>query len=199
MVNRISRPIGLSVLFVVIAAGTAGADTLIANGSFEDPLVTHASNVELFNVMPGWSVDRGESIEILRGLNRSDAADGMQWAGLAGQTLSQDVRVEAGGAYELSFAYAPRPGLPGGKFEILWGGESLDVVRADGRGLSDIDWRQGSCIVTADSDTVLLELDGLGGGVFLDNVALSSLARIPEPASICLLLIGGAALLKRRR
>lgn len=103
--------------------------------------------------------------------------------------IYQDLDTVAGGIYELSFAFAPRPGYGtnDNKLEVNWNEDLLVILKADGtiaqQGSQWLDtntvvldngWWLCTCTVTANSDTTRLQFADAGIpnslGTFLDDV-----------------------------
>ncbi|MBU0638632.1 MAG: DUF642 domain-containing protein [Planctomycetes bacterium] len=184
---------------------TAYADNLVVNGSFEEPVVDHTAQWNIYQIIPGWQIERGPSIELQRGVYGWQPAVGDQWLELdsdidgpngsmhgedASTAVFQNLDTVVGQDYELSFAFSPRPGVSDNVLEITWDGQVLDTLTADGSGLCNTDWQYYTYAVTATADTTVL---GFGDrsvsdslGTFVDDVSVV----VPEPASLILLTIG---------
>lgn len=103
--------------------------------------------------------------------------------------IYQDLDTVAGGIYELSFAFAPRPNQPSAdnKLEVKWNEDLLVILKADGNTeqqggqwlgtntvVLDKGWWLCTCTVTTTSETTCLEFADAGIpnslGTFLDDV-----------------------------
>ena len=214
--NSHSR-IGLGIIVSLIAVCTAGADiiNIVENSSFETPEISNGRHWNIFASIPGWQLSRGPAIEIQRGVNGWAAADGAQLleldadidgpgGGMHGEDAStaifQDLNTLAGQDYQLTFAFSPRPGVADNALEILWDGQLVDTLSADGRGLSNTDWSYHTYILPATDVTTRLEFGDLSEsnslGTFIDDISVT--AHIPEPASLVLLAMGSLPLLHKR-
>jgi len=151
---------------------TASCDegNLIVNGGFEQPVVTHSSD---WNIYPdgtsglGWHVEWRDdfagtpstaNLEIQSGVNGWDAYTGGQYAELdsdwggpndagngeaASTLISQTFPTTPGNTYALTFAFAARPGTSDAenRLGIYIDGGAYDLSPiADGLGLTDVVW-----------------------------------------------------------
>ena len=220
MKNPIAIKLGLSILVGVVSACAVNADNLVINGGFEHPAVTAAPHWNIFNAIPGWNLSRGSQIEVQAGVNGWQAAEVNQYVELdsdfdgpggvldgepASSAIFQDLETIPNAAYELSFAFAPRPGVADNRLEVSWGGAVLDVLEADGSGFTNTLWQYHTYVVNATAGSTRLEFGDASlsdsFGTLLDDVRvdLRDERCIPEPAALGLLAIGGFALLRARR
>ncbi|MCG8586360.1 MAG: DUF642 domain-containing protein, partial [Pirellulales bacterium] len=88
---------------------------LVINGGFEWSEVTNAKDWEYPSSIPGWTLESGPNFELQENLFLT-AAEGDQYAELdahpspGSMSMSQAIATEAGHTYELTFAFAGRPG-----------------------------------------------------------------------------------------
>ena len=216
MVRRISRQFGLAICVAIAAAAVAQADVqnLVINGSFEDATLAPGTDWNIYTSLTGWSLARGPSVEVQRGVQSWLAANGRQYIELdsdidgpegtitgddASSAIYQDIPTLPGQQYEVQFAFSPRPGVADNALEIKWNGIVLDTLRADGMTLTDTSWKTYTYVVPAVLAQTRIEFGDRGAsdslGTFVDDVAVRL---VPEPAAL-LLLAGGAATLLRRR
>lgn len=203
-------------LMAAIAFGTssASAGNIVINGSFEDPIVTNGAKWDIFTPgIPGWTLSRGPSIELHRGVNGWLPAEGRQYVELdsdidgpggpmhgddASSAIYQDLSTLPGVWYDLEFAFSPRPGVSDNALEVWWGGSLIDTITASGAGLSNTQWTYHTYQVQASGATTRLEFGDAGAsnslGTFLDDVRV-----VPEPGSIALLAVAGVIAVSRRR
>jgi len=168
----------------LFAAGVANAN-LIANGGFE----TGSTG----GIPPaGWSsTNGGGAVTRASGFNGIAAHSGGQFASF-GQainlgTIEQAIATTVGASYDLSFWYYSDGGTPN-EFRVRWGGLTVfDVVNDPLHG-----WIQYSFTETATSTTTLVSFDGRNDPtyLYLDNVSVSALSAVPEPATLALLGLG---------
>lgn len=204
--KRTLNTLALGLLIAIATTSIAVADNIVINGSFEDAAVAKSAQWNIFDSIPGWNLARGPAIELQRGVNGWSAEDGAQWIELdadsegpsgsihgedASSAIYQDLATDVGASYTLTFAFSPRPGVADNALEIVWGGNVIDTLVADGCGQSDTVWQSCSYTVTALSDNTRLEFGDRSAsdslGTLLDNVQVNT---VPEPASVGLLLLG---------
>ncbi|MEM7782072.1 MAG: Ig-like domain-containing protein, partial [Planctomycetota bacterium] len=172
---------------VTIEAVDHQSPNLVFNSSFEDNAINQRG-WGVFDSVEGWQTSSGEGIEIQENVAGS-AADGDSKVELdshdfggealgSNSSMYQDVPVESGQTYNLSVQYSPRPGVSAASngVEVLWNGEVIGVMTADGGGLQDTDWERHIFEVEATDDTGRIEFraigtqDSLGG--YIDDVQL---------------------------
>lgn len=179
-----------------------GGENLIQNGSFEDITTParrgghhhhhhhhdrHAARggAEVL----GWQVADGPGPDVISSPWRP-AADGQRYIELDGSrardtnsAIYQDVPTTDGATFLLSFSYAAPPfsRAHSNGIEVLWDGEVIDVITADGgRGM---DWQTFTYELKGAGDATRLEFravgtdDGRGG--YIDNVSLVETAPPP--------------------
>lgn len=209
-----------SILAIALAfgfAGTASADTIVVNGSFEDVTLDDNRTWQLFDVLNGGWEATQDKIEIQSNatLGEIDAQNGTFYVELNGNGPSifgQEIDLERG-AHVLSFYYAPRGnrGERAGNVSVLGPlgvGDPLPVItsfdfkRGDG-GSSRGNWTQFFVEFFAPSDdTYLLTFSATSSGstgALVDNIRV---AAVPEPATWLMMILGFAATAfaaKRRR
>lgn len=203
---------------LLLTASTAGAN-MIVNGSFEQDVVTAKQKWNIYTSISGWSLGYGPSIEVQAGVNGWLAADGQQYVELdsdingpggghypgeaANSGIFQDINTIAGQHYELTFAFSPRPGVADNKLRILWDGQLVDTLSANGQGLSNTNWQYYSYSLTASDAVSRIEFGDISKadtyGTFIDDVCLVSLNNVPEPGALSMMIIGLIPLRFRRR
>ena len=214
------KPLILRIAMVasVVLATTCAHANLIINGSFETPVVTVGS-FSLFSVgaatLTGWNVvgSSGQDVGIVSGSFFQNgvtfnAQDGAQWLDLTGfnsnspEGVSQTIATTAGDRYQLSYYVGNTTG--GG----IFGATSTVNVSLNGVGtfsdknstadLTGLNWEQFThTFIASSASTVLAFRNGdplADNSNGLDNIVLTNLGPVPEPATYVLLLVGLAAL-----
>ncbi|WP_263627221.1 beta strand repeat-containing protein [Stappia stellulata] len=95
--------------------------------------------------------------------------------------IYRTVETEANGSYDLTFDYAGRPGYDAtvNRIEILWDGEVIATLSADGTVSSQPVWQSYTITLPGDGDPTRIEfreagVDTSGGrGMFLDNIQIA--------------------------
>ena len=189
----------------LLLAGTASAQNLLQNGSFEDPDVDFGI-AQIFSDIPGWTDSSPGStcgIEIQDHCCGSPS-HGDQHAELDTQNcsgaISQTVATQAGASYLLEFDFAARPGgFAIYNLVVRWNG--VEVFNEAEQPLGeDTNWTHRSVVVTATGPTSTVEFsegvgDSNGLGPYIDN--------LPEPGRSAqlatgLALLAGLDLVRRR-
>jgi hypothetical protein len=194
---------------------------LVVNGGFEAPIVsgTYYDLSDAGQSFLGWTVGQGR---VAHGTDANDPAhsikayEGHQWLQLAGLggtngSIYQDLTTVPGTTYVLSFAATGNPGAGQiMQMEVGWGGSTISSLSFDPTGFTFANpgWKVFTFDVTANTATTHLEFTNVtsganAGGPVIDAVSVTA-ASVPEPSSlvmssILLALVGGTALLKRRR
>jgi len=185
-------------------------NTIIPDSGFENPEVNTAQQWDIFDSPAGaWSVvwrDAGTSnfgnqvrpepahLEIHEGV-LGTPFEGDQYAELdsdwggpadngtdepASIMIYQDVTTVSGRAYQIKFAFAPRPNTPASdnRLEVRWGGVVVHDTGNVADGNAGIEWQEISVDVVATTTTTQLSFTDLGTsnslGTFLDDVRLYS-------------------------
>ena len=189
-------------------------DNLIVNGSFEEHIV--GGSWDLYENIPGWTLESGPGIELQRGVGGWAAADGQQWLeldadqngpgggflpGEVGSTsLSQEVFTVLGQYYMLTLAFSPRPGVADNHLIVDWNEETIIDVTASGVGRSNTNWEMISFLIEGTGSRSKLVIgdasinDTLG--TYVDSVQL---VLVPGPASFMLLTLIPLTGRRRRR
>jgi hypothetical protein len=192
-------------LVVLGMAGVARAN-LIQNGSFE------AQHVDVWKIydytngndLQGWDLVSGSGIEVQHAYYTPYAGGGPQYVELDSydnSKMAQTVTTTLGEKYSLSFAYSPRPGVPGdsNNIELYWNDFLISTQSAAGGSLTS--WSLLSFTVYGTgSDTLSFAAAGtsdkLGG--LIDDVKLEA-APVPIPSAVLLFGTGLASLIGLRR
>lgn len=201
---RWPRPLRLSAAALVVWAAVAVCPSralasdppLVANGGFEAPVVTENATYVAPASFAGWTVRAGA----VRQAGASDwspasGSQSMQFGQGGGilapvDAIEQDVAVQVGHRYRLSFAHADAPMAPPGytscgsipglvePLVVGWQGSTIATVPWSGGHLSDA-WQHFSTLVTATAAIARLRIaserqdDFQDCGMLLDDVALS--------------------------
>jgi hypothetical protein len=170
----------------MLYAGSVGAQNLLTNGSFEDPV--YLDTVNFASSIPGWtSTDGFEVWNQLEG----PGADGNQYLELdvsTCTTISQTVATDATKSYRVSLAFAARNGVADNGIEVRWNGTVIGTASADGTGHSgNVVWTRHAFSAPGAAGTSTLEIrnadacDGLGS--LLDDVSVAEVVPpTPTPA-----------------
>lgn len=201
--ETLGRGVCLTLAFLLFGATALRAQNLASNGDFELPNVgaTYlgvAAGVNLW----GWTVEDW-SVDVIGGYWR--AARGNQSLDLSGDQpggIHQDLVTAPGQTYNLRFAMAGNPDYASVKaMEVWWGNQKLDTLSFDtvGHSRTDMGWAYHSFTVTG-SGNDRLRFVSLGWpecyGPTLDDVSVTP---VPEPASVSLLALAGAAAMVWRK
>jgi cysteine-rich repeat protein len=153
---------------------------LVVNGSFEEPaLQNHSWNT--FDTIIGWQRSFGPKIEIQNNV-AGTAHHGDQFCELDSHSstgIYQDIETTPGQTYDFGFYFSARPGvqLHSNRMEILWDGEVVATVEADGSGQSSTQWQLYQYEVTATATTTRIEFRDVGQsdslGSYLDAISVS--------------------------
>jgi hypothetical protein len=181
-----------------VCAGSAHAQNLLTNPSFEGPVQSTTGNH--INVAPtGWGIDRGQ-FNLVR---EATAFDGQQFLDLtgpvggAGTYVFQNFSLTTPSPVLFSGYFSGRDAGTGGGNVAIFSGASLIAAapRVTTTG-TNTPWAQS--IAT----TSTLAPGTYQFRAFIDdpaNVDQVSVTIVPEPATLSLLALGGLALLRRRR
>ena len=160
-------------------AGRSPAAELIQNGGFEAPAFNRGHWQPVPSI-PGWRLLSGPGIEVQH-LVAGSPAEGRQHIELdshASSAIGQDLRTQPGTIYQVSFAFAARPGTAQATngLEVRWNGQLLGRLTADGRGARDTQWTRATYFVRANSPTSRLSFHDVGRsdstGTYLDAVSV---------------------------
>ena len=205
--------------FLVISTTTAQAmneSNLLENGSFESHVVK--GSWDLFEEIPGWTLNSGPGIELQRGVGGWDAFDGDQWLELdadqngpgggsfqdeiGSSSIMQTVQTGVGQQYLLTLSFSARPGVADNHLMVSWDDEVVIDQTASGIGLSNTAWETISILIMGSGELATLTLgdnsldDTLG--TLVDDVSLVAI-NMPAPASLSLLLLPLVTSRRRRR
>jgi hypothetical protein len=170
-------------LTVAPTSATADPPTLrnvVVNGSFERPLVPVGSS-HPFPAIRGWRLAFGPDIEIQNHV-AGDPARGRQFVELdsdASSGIWQTVPTRPGRLYRLQLFFSPRPGTSAAENVLVvhWGRLVIGRISADGRGLTNTNWKMYAFKVRAIRTSTRIELAD-GGisdsvGTDVDGVSLT--------------------------
>jgi hypothetical protein len=209
-------------LFGLLAAGIvtvhASPINLVANGSFEEGGTVVADNGGwiLYNPITGWGSTGAVEVQSngLYGAG-SNAADGSHWLemdshlnGPGSVAIQQTITTVAGAQYDLTFAFAGRPG-EGSTQNVLDVGINGAMTRySKGSTSPTLNWEYFTLsFIGTGSDVIYFADGGLATpginntlGTLLDDVSVTAQA-VPEPGTLGLFGIGmlGLAFAARRR
>ena len=196
-VDRPNGPVGSSTIAVVLVGGVEPqirvvggsgpivppmqpTNNLVVNGGFEQPALGNGT----WQVLPqiqGWFTSSGSGFEIQAGVAGAPF-EGRQLIELDGDgptTIGQELATRPGTAYEISFAFSARPGTPrnDNRVLVLWDGQPIGRLEADGSARSETTWTVGTFRVTARSGRSRLELRDEGTpnslGTYIDDVRVT--------------------------
>ena len=149
---------------------------LITNGGFEDPEVP---GLGFFSEIPGWTDQTGCFIEVQAG-GAGSPYEGSQLVELdanCSATIRQEVPVQPGRQYLLSYAFSGRPGFGSSDnvIEVRADDDLVDTATADDPG-GDTAWELRQVELTATRDVLTLDFADAGVsdslGTYLDAVSL---------------------------
>jgi hypothetical protein len=195
-------------------AGTAtAAVNLVANGGFENPLLTAVLPQGYYTIGAGahtvpldfdWSVPVN-NVDVVTyagpyggGNSQPPGGGGRQFLDLVGNgstgAISQNVNLVAGKKYDLTFYYANNPystSTASGDLTVGVGDLTTSITH-DTSTTSNFHWTKGYYDFTAGSSgpqqlEFMETVGGGSGGIFLDNIVLNA---VPEPATWLSLIAG---------
>ena len=178
-------------------------DDLIVNGSFEQHVVNHPANWNIYQAIPGWDLDAGPNFELQRGI-LGGAQEGQQHAELdadengpdggylAGEkgssTISQTVATEAGRGYQLSYYQKRRPassdnGITVKFLDVAENGQEVEFNTSTATSVVSGEWELVKLHFIAVGDQTKIQFSDTGSpnntlGSFLDNVSLRQIPGI---------------------
>jgi len=196
----------LSMAFDLVPIHAGNGGNLAVNGGFEEPVVTHAKNWDIYSSseIPGWSVEWMPGPDMHDGYVRpaeayielhkevfGPAADGQQYAELdadwdgppriinfepAAVRIYQDLSTIPGEEYELTFYFSPRPNT----------GISDNVLNVswDGTAVNAISSSGGSTILWTEHTYTLTATDHMTRLEFADNGASDTLGTFLDKVSV---------------
>jgi len=195
--------------FAMLSGPAVAADPVI-NGSFEQPTVPAGTAA---TVTPtGWTALGGGVDIFTTGMSGGSASSGLQFVDLIGtgqgtfpSGLYQDIFLQAGTTYQLSFDYNGQAGNPPGAIlDYSLGSLVSGSINVDGMNVfADLApvtaWQTSQSLLTpALSDTYRLTFTTSAGfftAPFIDNVSVSEVAAaVPEPETYALMLAGFGAI-----
>jgi hypothetical protein len=181
----------------LLVSGSANAQNLLINGSFEEPAFG-ADSVNNPSTIPGWT-STPAPFEVWNQF-QGPGADGNQYLELdvsGCTTISQSITTSATQNYLVSLAYGARVGVADNRIEVLWNGAVIGTASADGSDESgNIVWTRYGFHAQGASGSSTLAIrnvdtcDGLGSMV--DDVSVVEAA---PPVSVPTLSSYGVTLL----
>ena len=185
------RLVVLSLFLLLFSVLTSSAyANLVANGSFEQPIITNSNGWDVFSSVPGWNFGPSSTaLEIqknnLYGWSWT-AKQGSQWAELDGNnntTIYQTISTTPGTKYIFEFFFSPRPGNDDN--QLAWSiGNQSGLLQSDGTSLSTTFWTRFSLEFIANSSSTNLQFQEIGKsnglGMFLDGVSTTA---VPIPGT----------------
>ena len=198
------RNLRVALLIAVVGTGGAASANLVTNGSFETIAIANNSYLTVTpgnaaTNLPGWTIT-GTSVDIVSGPDTWPAYDGNQSVDIAGTPgpggIQQTIATTAGDWYLIEFALGDNYQGSGDKsVDFKVGNYSENIAGAIGQG----NWLLVSRYVQADSAASLLEFSTTNSGFYGGLVDAVTVTAVPEPATMTVLGLGVAALLRRRR
>jgi hypothetical protein len=184
---------------MLFAAGAAGAQNLVVNGSFEQPAFG-ANSVNGPSTIPGWTSTGG--FEVWNQF-QGPAADGVQYLELDTNTcttISQTISTTLLQNYTVSLDFAARNGIADNRIEVLWNGVVIGTASADGSNQSgNVVWTPHGFAAVGASGSSTLAIRNVdtcdGQGSLLDNVAVVAVTPLPMLGSLGLALLAGGLML----
>jgi hypothetical protein len=174
----------------------SGQNNIVANGSFEDPIVTDSELWQKMNSVPSWTIEKvsdntATTLELHKGWSGNVAADALQYAELDGDESTrviQNVTTVAGAQYKLYWSFAGRHEITAEQNQLA---VEVNGVQVDTNGpvtatapLAQINWLKDNYTFTANGSNTAIAFKDNGPnntyGTFLDNVRLCKIAD-PEP------------------
>lgn len=192
--------LGTCLFGTFLVANSAGAQNLLTNGSFEEPVF--AGSVNYPATIPGWTTTP-ETFEVWNQL-QGPGADGDQYLELDVDTctsVSQTITTSSASFYRVALAFAARQGVQDNRIEVLWNGSVIGTASADGSGVVDnVQWTRHTYPIqqgAAGSSTLSIRnvdtCDGLGS--LIDDVSVVEAAPPAPPVTVPVLSWFGIAFL----
>ncbi|MBL0709919.1 MAG: PEP-CTERM sorting domain-containing protein [Colwellia sp.] len=176
---------------------------------------------DVFYTLPGWMTVFGNGIELQKNVvTRSQHGEHhieldsykSYKSGSSNSVMTQTIdSLTVGEDYLLEFYYKPRTNSKNDNgINVFWQDSSINFdinmqasFVADGTSLSTPKWIKQSTVLTANADSMNLSFGSFGRqntlGGLVDNVSLTRVSSVPEPATIVLLLLGFTFLIARKR
>ena len=201
------------ILLVCLVAALPASANLVANGSFENPVVSANARCDTWGAN-GWTASlAGSNPESTYIFNAASngwvAAQGANvltmFPSSGGPSVSQTLTTVVGQAYDFSFALLGASWYgQGTTVTVSWISNSVDLIGQWAQAAGTTTWETKHFLVTAGSTSDTIKLTyadyqtGFWGAANIDNVQVN--AAVPEPGSLCAMLVGLAGVigLKRR-
>ncbi|MBN8809172.1 MAG: choice-of-anchor C family protein [Sphingomonas sp.] len=200
-----------AVAAVVLTSGTAHA-AAFTNGSFESgisPGTFTTLNAGDSSSITGWTVTSGSIDYIGSYWQAGNGSRSLDMSGNGPGSIAQTFDTVAGATYQVTFLLAGNTdGSPTTKTLNVWAdggraaGYSFDTT---GKSASSMGWTQFTynfMAIGASTTLTFSSTTGTAYGAALDNVTVSRVAAVPEPASWAMLIAGFGLMggtLRRRR
>ena len=200
-----------------LIAGSAQATELLINGGFED---FNAGGADYYNIgvdhsTPagfGWAVSGDVDLVTYGGIYTSTTPAGgggtqaLDMVGYRDGSIEQAFATVIGQTYNYSFDYSHNPGVTAGNMGFsIFGSSSLASASIFDNDLA-LTWTHYAGSFVADSVSTLISFNSFdtccAGGIYLDNVSVTTSGAVPEPATWAMMIAGfglaGSALRRRR-
>jgi len=196
-------------LVLVLTMIPAKATSIISDGGFEEPTPTNPRGMSAYtgSLGDGWTVTSGSVGVYANGNGTGNVSHSgnqfvyLDW-GLSSDTLSQTLTTVAGQEYAISYWVADIGPDP---LQVTFGGSTLFSGTAPTGGVtSSGDYVEYTFDHAASSTSTVLsftgQYTGVGNGTLLDDVSVTAVSSVPEPATYALLTGGLTAfgLLRKR-
>ncbi len=181
MHSRLPAVTLLAGILALAACAGAGAQNLVANGSFEEPVISNGEKNEYLTSITGWTIESGRIDHYTTRFWQPAAGDqSIDMNSLEPATIYQDLATAAGAPYRLRFALAANSRPQDVKrMEVWWGSALLDTVTFDSRGRSttNMGWIYKEYTATATGASTRLRFKSLNTGAYgpaLDDVTVTA-------------------------